>query len=227
MGETLVGKSSGMLEYPISVREHSRLVNRLSHRDDQATWFTFVTLDNRNVFVNRSELELFELFHDDLEEAPPSSHEEVYRALLNPDVRRVVEGEMSLDALPDDFPYSVRLVKACIAVTKGWGDSDAIKDRLSGVVIETVSGDRRHVFSESDDELYLELGLFEFEIDGLTQRGNAPTAEWIVELGTEGHHRSSMYRLGSLRLIEAPLLPYQEANRRALEPRQEERSENG
>jgi transcriptional regulator with XRE-family HTH domain len=221
MGETALGSPEDdpywrpdVREFPVSKRERYRLLYRLADRNETATWFIFETLDNRLTFVNRSQVELFELFGDDLEEAPPAHHEEVYRALSDSRVRKVLEGgRPSIDSAPDEFPYSHRLLRVCLAVAEEWGGPDALEDRMTGVTFETVDGERRHVFSDSNEEAYQELALLAVDLEAWGNRDRAPTEEWMVELGTEQYVRSSLYRLGSLRLIEAPLLAYTKANR--------------
>jgi DNA-binding XRE family transcriptional regulator len=200
-------------EYPISEREMKRLFSRFQNEDERSTWFTFETLDNRLVLVNRSELEAFEMIGDDVTQAPPAEHEEVYAALSDWDMRELIESGV----LPNDddasAKYSRKFVEACAAVVEEWGGMDATRDRVSGITIETVRGRRENLFSDPEEEAYQSLNSLAFSIDLGWDKENAPVSEQLIQLGTEGYYRSSYYRLGALRLIEAPLYVYTQAIR--------------
>jgi hypothetical protein len=83
---------------------------------------------------------------------------------------------------------------------------EAALDRVSAITIETVDGRREHLFSDPEDDAYGNINSLVLEMDGgFWDAKRTPDSELLVELGTEGYYRSSFYRLGSLRLIEAPL----------------------
>jgi transcriptional regulator with XRE-family HTH domain len=196
-------------EYPIAEGERTRLHGRLSLREDQATWFSFQTLDNRLVFVNRSELELFEMISDDAEEMPTFYPEEVYRALSDPAMMEALVGEISPSEIESEaFPYSRKLIAVCSEILEEWGGLDATKDRMSYIAFETKDGRRYVEFSDPDEDAFAEMSLLEMYIDLDSESDSIPTAEWMIELGGEGYFRSSRYRLGALRLIEVPLLAF-------------------
>lgn len=202
-------------ENPISVSEMKRLYSRLQNEDERATWFALETLDNRLVLMNRSELEAFEMIGDDVIAMPPFEHEEVYAALSDYNLRSIIEGkEMPLED-DDSATYSKAFIEGCTKVVEEWGGMDAVLDRVAGVTIETVSGQRRNLYSDPDEEAYERISSLVFEIDLDWYESNAPGSEQMIELGTEGYYRSSFYRLGALRLIEVPLHAYNAAVRAA------------
>jgi len=191
-------------DYPISVREMHRLYSRLQDEDERASWFVFETLDNRLVLMNRSELESFEMIGDDVVAMPPFEHEEVYAALADYELRAILE---SREVPPDDdaAKYSKAFIEGCMKVVERWGGTDTMLDRITGITIETVNGRRENLFSDPSEDAYDRINSLVLALELGWPESNAPVRELLVELGTEGYYRSSFYRLGALRLIEAPL----------------------
>jgi transcriptional regulator with XRE-family HTH domain len=203
-------------EYPIGVSEMKRLYSRLQNEADRATWFELETLDNRVVLINRSELEAFEMIGDDVSAIPPFEHEEVYAALSDPDLRAIIEGNK---AAPDDDSanYSKTFVQACTEVVDDWGGMDAVLERVTGVTIEMVTGQRMNLYSDPDEDAYARISSLVFALELDWDETNTAFSEQMIELSTEGYYRSSFYRLGALRLIEVPLHAYNAALLAALE----------
>jgi transcriptional regulator with XRE-family HTH domain len=203
--------SSLVHNYPITESEMKRLYSRLQDEDERATWFSFETLDNWLVLVNRSELESFEMIGDDVTAMPPFEHEEVYAAVSDHEMRRILESGDMPGEDDDTAPYSKAFIEGVAKVVEEWGGMDAILDRVSGVNVETISGRRENLFSDPGKDVYERISSFEFALDLGWDKDNAPVGEQTLELGTEGYYRSSFYRLGALRLIEVPLYPYKQA----------------
>lgn len=203
-------------DYPIGEREMRRLRCRLAMREDKATWFGFETLDNRDVYVNRSALESFQMIGDDVIQMPSFDHEEVYRALSDHKMRDILEGRADPEELAaEDAPYSDALVERCLELVEEWGGLEETFDRMSSITIETLAGRRESLLTE--DEALQEVGLLGIEIDSSAFDNDSPMSEWMYDLCTEGYYRTTYYRLGALRLIEVPLLAVRESNRRAME----------
>jgi transcriptional regulator with XRE-family HTH domain len=196
-------------EFPITKGEMRRLRYRFDRREEKWNWFSFETLDNWLVFVNRSELEMFETIGDDVEQLPSYEHEEVYKALSDHEMRSVLDGTTPLETLDDeDSPYSRRLVERCVELLADAGGLGELLDTVSGITVETVDGRRKHLFSDPQEEAYSEVGVLSIQLDNIWDRDSAPADDWLVELGTEGYYRSTHFRLGSLRLIQVPLYEY-------------------
>jgi transcriptional regulator with XRE-family HTH domain len=194
-------------DYPISVSEMKRLYSRLQNEGEQATWFMFDTLDNRLVLINRSELESFEMIGDDVTATPSFQHEEVYAALSDEDMRSIIEsGKAPNDS--DEAKYSKTFIKGCMKVVEEWGGMEAVLDRVAGLMIETVGGQRRHLYSDPDEETYERISSLVFALDSGWVGSIAPVSDQMIELSTERYYRSSFYLLGALRLIEIPLYAY-------------------
>jgi transcriptional regulator with XRE-family HTH domain len=216
-GDDDVSGSPLVHEYPISVSEMKRLYSRLQREDERATWFVFETLDNRLVLMNQSELEAFAMISDDVIAMPPFEHEEVYAALSDDDMRSIIErGEMPPEN-DGSAKYSKTFIEGCTKIVEEWGGMDAVLDRVAGITIETVNGQRENLYSDPDEDAYERIKSLVFALDLDWNESNAPVSEQMIELGTEGYYRSSFYRLGALRLIEVPLHPYNVAARAAWE----------
>jgi len=200
-------------QYPISEGEMKRLYSRLNRRDDHASWFIFETLDYRVVIVNRQQLEVFSMVSETAEEMPPFDHEEVYKALSDIRMRDILERGVT-PAQPDDeqAPYSETLIKRCRELVEEWGGFQQIEDRVVAITFETIGGHRESIWL--DDRGFEEIAGLEFEIDTSDDHDSAPMSDWMVDLFSEGYDRSTLYRLGSLRLIEVPLLQSRAAHDR-------------
>lgn len=210
-GDDEQSDSSLTNEYPISVSEMKRLYSHLQDDDERATWFAFETLDNRLVLVNRSELESFEMIADDVTAMPPFEHEEVYAALSQHEMRAIIESGGIPHEDDESATNSKTFIEGCMRVVEEWGGMDAALDRVAGIAIETLSGQRLSLFSDPDEDAYHGLGSLVFALDLGWDETKAPVSEQMVELATEGYYRSSFYRLGALRLIELPLYAYNAA----------------
>jgi transcriptional regulator with XRE-family HTH domain len=216
-GEEEESNSPLVHEYPIAVSEMKQLYSRLQNDVDRGTWFELETLDNRLVLINRSELEAFEMIGDDVSAMPPFEHEEVYAALSDPDLRAILEGNKAPPEDDDSANYSKTFVHACTEVVDDWGGMDAVLDRVAGVTIETVTGQRKNLYSDPDEEAYERISSLVFALELDWNEVNTAFSEQMIELSTEGYYRSSLYRLGALRLIEVPLHAYNAALLAALE----------
>ena len=204
-------------EYAISDGERRRVGQRLDDRGEHfPSWFTFESLDNRLVFVNRAQLESLEMVHDDIEATPPWQHEEVFRALGDPLLQEIVEGREPVETLDaEDAPYSRAMVQRCLDLAADFpGGLEELLNRVNYVFAETIDGRQPELFADPDDETLSELSLLEIELDGIWTKNSQSVDDWLVELGSEAWHRSSLYRLGSLRVIEAPLQKYRESQER-------------
>lgn len=216
-GEDEESDSPLVHEYPIAVSEMKRLYSRLQNDDERATWFELETLDNRLVLINRSELEAFEMIGDDVTAMPPFEHEEVYAALSDSDLRAIIDGSKTPRDDDDSANYSKTFIKACAEVVDHWGGMDAVLDRVAGGTIETVTGQRKNLYSDPDEDAYERISSLVFALELDWDETNTAFSEQMIELSTEGYYRSSFYRLGALRLIEVPLHAYNAALRAVLE----------
>lgn len=208
-------------EYPIAEGEFHRLYGRLTRRDDQLSWFAFDTLDNRLVFINRAELEFFEMVGDDVTPMPSFEHEEVYKALSESAMLDILQGEAPLPDSDDaSAPYSGALIKRCLELVEEWGGYEAMVERMSNVTLETRDGCRKTMFFD-DDNVFEDISLFSVEIEGSWRSDSALIGDWMIELGSEGYYRSTAYRLGALRLIEVPILAF-DAFRASIEASEED-----
>jgi transcriptional regulator with XRE-family HTH domain len=223
-------------EYAISNGERRRIAMRLDDLGQYTpTWFTFESLDNRFVFVNRSQLESLEMVHDDIEDTPPWEHEEIYRALDDDRVRDVLEGREPIESFDaEDAPFSRATIDRCFALAESVGGVEELLNRVRYVFAETIDGRQPELFSDPGDETFNELSLLAIELDGIWTRNSPSVDDWLVELESEQWWRSSLYRLGSLRVIEVPLQKYLDAQRRLFdeaaageEERQNQEEENG
>jgi transcriptional regulator with XRE-family HTH domain len=200
-------KTRSPSEYPIGVGEMRRLYGRLQRRDDFASWFMFETLDDRVVLVNRQQLESFVLASENAEAMPEFEHPEVYKALNDWRLRTYLEGRADADS--DDAPYSAALIKRCRELIDGWG-WEAFLNRFESITLEAINGVRRAAYVDNQVE-WEQIAALVLDIDGIDARDELPMNEWMVDLYSEGYERSSLYRLGALRLIEIPLVKYAEA----------------
>jgi transcriptional regulator with XRE-family HTH domain len=202
-------------EYAISNGERRRLAQRLDDRGEHfPSWFIFDSLDNRIVFVNRAQLESVELVHDDIENAPPFAHQEIYEALSDRQVQDVLRGQQPADIFDaDEAPYSRATIERCFEVAEDLGGIEELLNQIDYVQAETIDGRRLELFSDPETDVFNELSLLAIQLDGYWSKDMQPVDDWLVELGGERWERSSQYRLGSLRVIEAPLLKYREAQR--------------
>ena len=161
-------------------------------RSRSVGWFCFTSLDNRLVFVNPRQLEQVALVGDDAEAMPLYEHEEVYK--LARDI--VFEGGLSDEELNDESsPYSKDLLQRAQNLLSGFGDEDEALLWLGGVVVDTTSGERQF-FSLENKTLS--------DLHGLELEGEHAHEDTFVDLYSEGYHRSTFFRLGSLRSIEVP-----------------------
>jgi transcriptional regulator with XRE-family HTH domain len=205
-------------EYPITEGERRRLSIRLERRDGVEEWLSFETLNNKFVCVNRRAIEMIETVGDDVEAMPPFEHEEVYKALLDPDVQEVLEGRKPVETFDaEDAPYSRALVDRCVELAADTGGVEPLLEAVGSISIESVDGRRMSLFSDPEGDALEEVTLLGLQIDdfGLTPE-HSQLNDWLVELSTEGYYRSTRFRLGCLRLIETPLERLREANRRTL-----------
>ena len=223
MSDTAAGAER---EYPISEAQRARLYRHLDQTRDGATWIAFEALDNRLVLLNTAELEVFEMIGDDLEEMPPWEPEEVYKAVSDPAMHRLLEGDRTSPGADDAAPYSDALINACSSLVKTWGGLDAALDRMTGTVFETVGGERKNVYCEEAD-LATVVGLAMDIDDPDVRSDDAPMNQWMVNLDSEGYYRSAHYRLGGLRLVEVPVVASDRAWRREMQVDVERRSERG
>jgi DNA-binding XRE family transcriptional regulator len=205
-------------EYPISSGERHRLGQGLDDRGERfPTWFSFLSLDNRLVFVNRSQLESLEMVHDDIEATPHYEHEEIYRALGDHRVQRVLEGDEPIEAFDaEDAPYSRTTIERCFALAETLGGVTELLNQVNYIFAETIDGRVLELYSDPDTNTFQELSLLEIELDAVWAADEPVVDDWLVELGSEGWERSSLYRLGALRVIEVPLQKHLEAQRREL-----------
>jgi transcriptional regulator with XRE-family HTH domain len=204
-------------EYPITEAQRGYLYRHLDQtRDDGATWITFDSLDNRRVLLNTAELELFEMIGDDVEAMPLWEHEEVYKALSDREMLWLLDDDVTSVGADATAAYSDKLIEACRALVASWGGIDTASDRMTGIVIETVQGDRK-TFSGEDADLASVCALTMNIDDPDLVRGDAPMNQWIVSLDSEGYYRSAHYRLGGLRMIEVPVVAAESAWRREMQ----------
>jgi transcriptional regulator with XRE-family HTH domain len=183
--------------YPIANGERIRLLMQLqSAGQDQPlqTWVNFQTLDRRWVFCNSQHLHSLELIGDDVEAAPSYEHDEVYKAARD----LAPAGMPNLeDGDSEDSPYTRQMLEKVAELFEELGGSENALDRFECVTCETVDGRRASLLTEDDDLTQLQFALEENDENINSQ---------FVDLYSEGYYRSTFVRLGSLRLIEVPLL---------------------
>ncbi|MNY21228.1 hypothetical protein D3C86_1547590 [compost metagenome] len=158
------------------------------------TWVNFQTLDRRWVFCNTQFLHSLELIGDDVEAAPSYTHDEVYKAAR----------DLAPEGMPDleegdseDSPYTRQMLERVAQLFEELGGSEEALDWFECVTYETVDGRRVSHMTEDDDLTELQFALEEND-ENINDR--------FVDLYSEGYYRSTFIRLGSLRLIEVPLL---------------------
>jgi transcriptional regulator with XRE-family HTH domain len=200
-------------EYAVSNGERRRLSVRLDDRRELRTgnWFGFESLDNRLVFVNRSQIESVELVSDDIESTPPWEDEEIYRALSDPAVRDALISTKPFEIFSgEDALYSEMTIRRCFDLAEKVGNLERLFDSIDYIYAQAIDGRELELVSDPLEETLSELNLLDIQLDGISTKDDTPVDDWLVELGAEGWERSSLYRLGSLRVIEAPLLKYRE-----------------
>jgi hypothetical protein len=147
------------------------------------------------------------LASENAEAMPEFEHPEVYKALNDWRLRTYLEGRADADS--DDAPYSAALIKRCRELIDGWG-WEAFLNRFESITLEAINGVRRAAYVDNQVE-WEQIAALVLDIDGIDARDELPMNEWMVDLYSEGYERSSLYRLGALRLIEIPLVKYAEA----------------
>lgn len=195
--EAIVDVSTPDRYFPITDGERNRLAALLDRggiSSESIGWFSFVSLDNRCVFVNAREIERVAMVSDDAEAMPSYEHLEVYKL-----AREMALGnELSDEELNDEAsPYSASLVQQARRVVDELGDRSMLW--LDGLVADSIHGERE--FFCLDDETLVDLY-------GLELEGEHAGQDTFVNLYAEGYHRSTFFRLGSLRSIEVPLDRY-------------------
>jgi transcriptional regulator with XRE-family HTH domain len=113
----------------------------------------------------------------------------------------------SLETLDDRLVFASRTLLETLEIVASELEPMPPLDRprYAGITIETVDGRRRHLVSDPPDLAYGEIRLLETHLRSLGDRSDPRIDEWLLEFGGEGSDRSLRYRLGALRLIEAPL----------------------
>lgn len=195
--EAIVDDSGPDRYFPITDGERARLAalfDRGGISSEPVGWFSFTSLDNRLVFVNTREIERIGLVSDDAEAMPFYEHVEVYKLARE----MIFDNEPSDEELNDESsPYSKSLVQKARCVIDELGDRAMFW--LDGVLVDSIHGERE--FFHLDDETLADL-------HGLELEGEHAGHDTFVNLYAEGYHRSTFFRLGSLRSIEVPLDRY-------------------
>lgn len=188
--------------YPVSETERTRLLNKLEERGElsERKWIEFETLDNRWVLVNPEQVEYISVLGDDVEAMPNFEHEEIYKAAL----KILTEGEPSLEEeSTDESPYSKQLLGKVNELVSEFGGADEAIERLTCLLFEFVSGRRSYHFPEREN--FVSLAYF-----ADTPSGGAE-GDVFNDLYSEGYYRATYFRMSALRLIEVPLLQFNEA----------------
>lgn len=183
--------------YPIASGERIRLLMQLQSagRDHSSqAWVNFQTLDKRWVFCNIKYLHSLELLGDDVIAAPSYEHDEVYKAAreLAPEGMPQVE-----ECDGEDAPYTRQMLEKVAQLFEELDGAEAALDRFECVMYETADGRRTSGMTEDDDLIQLQCTL---------EENDKSIGDRFVDLYSEGYYRSTFVRLGSLRLIELPLL---------------------
>lgn len=191
--EAIVDDSRSDRYFPITDGERQRLAAILDKggvSSERIGWLSFTSLDNRLVFINAREVERIALISDDAEAMPSYEHLEVYKLARE----MAFDNEPSNEELEDESsPYSKSLAQKAKCVVDELGEHAMLW--LDGVIVDPINGERE--FFYLDDETLADL-------HGLELEGEHASQETFVNLYAEGYHRSTFFRLGSLRSIEVP-----------------------
>jgi hypothetical protein len=186
--------------YPITEGERERLQVQLQRYDEGPTdrWLNFTTMDNRYVFVNPVALESIQMLSDHVVEMPDYEQEETYRAISA--ILNGAEGTDIEKSEEESSPYSRQLIEKCRALIEDWGGVEAAAKRMSYLHAERMDGEQLSL--PVDDKVMSRLGL---------DLAEGATKVQFIDLYPEGYYRATFFRLGALRLVEAPLHRYHDA----------------
>jgi len=164
-----------------------------------APWVQFETLNNKWVLLNTDHVDGITFIDDDVEAMTHYVHPEVYQAAADLWGRMPTQEEMS----KEDFPYSETLVAKVAEEIDRAGDKPWIEFR--GVSVKLTSG--RCVTQSMNEDIAYALAFLETESvqDGFSPQG-------FLQLTDRDDGRFEHVRMASVRLIEASLVAYTEAN---------------
>jgi hypothetical protein len=126
-------------------------------------------------------------------------------------MHQILDGNDSSAPEDDDAPFSRALVRRCSEIADELGGTEALFEHFSTVLIETLDGRRNHLWSDPSEESFAAIALLDSQLDLGWNSDDVAVDQLMIELGNEGHYRSSFYRLGALRRIEVPLRAYIDA----------------
>lgn len=168
-----------------------------------APWFQFEALNNKWVAINSAQVERVTFIDDNVEAMTSYEHEEVYKAARQLWDRMPSAKEVSAE----DYPYSKKLVEKVAKLMKP-GEHESLLE-LEGVTCEFTSGACvRHILSKDA------AGSLVFLFDAVEPHDILPGTYLSLSFPDQG--RFENLRLGSLRMIEAPLQALNEATQAAI-----------
>ena len=194
-------------EYPIGEEMQARLSGQLEQRDPRLSWLWFASLDNLVVLANLRLLEAVALISESIEQMPSYQPAELYEAISTPEMQLLLDAESdvqrdaaNLARFPDE------LVGACRAYVEAVGGLESALRRQGEIVIETARGYHDSLPLDSDQITSRGiLSLLQAINDpASSSTDSAPISDWMLNLNADGPARATHYRLGALRLIEAP-----------------------
>jgi transcriptional regulator with XRE-family HTH domain len=205
-------------EYPIAVGTWRRVSQRLNAPHPRVSWLWFATLDDRVVLANLHELEAIALITEEAEGIQSFEEEQVYQALRDPRMHALLTRSIEEQVVAvSDSPFSVELYEACRRYVAEAGGLELIHRTQRTIGIETARGwgDNIALDDEKTEAREIQGLIAAIEHPNQLSVGRPPMNDWVLNLSSDGRERTTYYRLGALRLIEAPraLLPA-EANHR-------------
>ena len=190
-------KKEDVHAWPISQTEKDYVLEEMHMRSgalgnsEPFNWICAETLNDRIVFINPRALDSITLISDEAEETPEYEHEEMYRT-----IRDLIFNKRPSDQEleEDDAPYSKAFLNKCEALINDLGGEDKAEDHFENLYIERINGKNEYLSIEEEGV----ADIYRVLVDN---NGIDPS-NLYANLESEGYHKASFHRYGTIRLIE-------------------------